>query len=69
MVFCYCTEQYKGTLQSSREGEVFWAPLNELHGMELVEDMENTLKLFLEKSISEYYFDEKPDGSYEGVLL
>ncbi len=69
LVFCYCAKQFCGTLHSSGEGEVFWAPLKELTQMELAEDMENTLKLFLEESLCECYFAEKPDGSYEGILL
>lgn len=68
LVFCYCTEQFCGTLRSSGEGEVFWASLKELPELELAEDMENTLKLFLEDSLCECYFSENPDGSYEGVL-
>lgn len=69
LVFCYCTEQFCGTLHSSEEGEVFWASLKELPQMKLAEDMENTLKLFSEENLCEYHFVEKSDGSYEGVLL
>lgn len=69
LVFCYCTEQFGGTLRSSAEGEVFWVPIKELPKMELAENMENTIKLFLEESLCEYYFAGKPDGSYEGMLL
>ena len=56
MVLFYKTDKFQGTLTSSQEGEVFWVPLSQLGQMTLAEGMENMLKVFLDDSISEYFF-------------
>lgn len=56
MVLFYKTDKFQGTLTSSQEGDVFWVPLSQLGQMTLAEGMENMLKVFLDDSISEYFF-------------
>ena len=56
IVLFYKTNKFQGTLTSSQEGEVFWVPLDQLGQMTLAEGMEKMLKVFLEDSISEYFF-------------
>lgn len=57
MVFFYKTCQYSGELRSSREGEVFWAPLDKLTDYPLASDFERNLELFLSEEISELFYD------------
>lgn len=57
MVFFYKTCKYSGELRSSREGEVFWAPLDKLKDYPLASDFERNLELFLSEEISELFYD------------
>ena len=61
MVFFYKTCRYSGTLRSSREGEVFWAPLNKLNQYSLASDFERNLELFLSEEISELFYDPEEE--------
>ena len=56
IVLFYKTDKFQGTLTSSQEGEVFWVPLDQLGQMTLAEGMEKMLRVFLDDSISEYFF-------------
>ena len=60
-VFFYKTCKYSGTLRSSREGEVFWAPLNKLKEYSLASDFERNLELFLSEEISELFYDPEEE--------
>ena len=68
LLFFYKTDKFSGELQSSEEGEVFWAELDALPGMNLAEDMEANLRVFLEDNISEFYY-ERQSGGWESQLL
>ena len=61
MVFFYRTGDYSGTLRSSREGEVFWAPLDKLDEYPLASDFERNLELFVSEKISELFYDPAED--------
>ncbi len=67
MVLCYKTAQFTGTLCSSREGEVFWADLDELPRMKCTPDFADMLKVFLEEDLSEFWF-YRQDGDWEHEL-
>lgn len=68
LLFLYKTDKFSGELKSSEEGEVFWAELSALPGMNLAEDMEVNLRVFLEDGISEFYY-ERQNGGWECELL
>lgn len=68
LLFFYKTDKFSGELQSSEEGEVFWAELDALPGMNLAEDMEANLRVFLEDDISEFYYDRQ-NGGWESQLF
>ena len=62
IVFCYKTKYFNGTITSSHEGEVKWVNIDDLSQMNLVHDMQETLKVFLDDKVQEYhgvYFDDK----------
>ena len=56
MVFFYKTNCFSGTLQSSEEGEVFWAPADKISEYPLANDFENNLELFYSEEISELFY-------------
>ena len=68
LLFFYKTDKFSGELKSSEEGEVFWAELDALPGMNLAEDMEANLRVFLEDTISEFYYDRQ-NGGWESQLF
>lgn len=63
MVLFYKTDQFEGTLESSEEGEVYWVELEQLSKMPLANDMDGMLKIFLDDSLSEFYYFQK-DGRW-----
>ena len=56
IVLFYKTDQFTGELISSSEGEVFWADLDTLTELSLASGMEDMLKVFLDDSLSEFYY-------------
>ena len=62
LLFFYKTDKFSGELQSSEEGEVFWAELDALPGMNLAEDREANLRVFLEDTIREFYYERQNPG-------
>lgn len=68
LLFFYKTDKFSGELQSSEEGEAFWAELDALPRMNLAEDMEANLRVFLEDTISEFYYDRQ-NGGWESQLF
>ena len=67
IVFCFKTNEYSGTLVSSREGTVRWVKLGELSSLKLASGMEYMLRLFLEDSVSEHYLCFE-DGEWVNML-
>ncbi len=61
IVLLYKTDKFCGQLKASHEGEVFWAELDKLSKMKLALDMEDMLKVFLDDSLSEFYYYLKDD--------
>jgi 8-oxo-dGTP diphosphatase len=66
-VTCYKTSTFSGEMKSSDEGEVFWTPLCRLRELNLCDNMQNMLNLFLDDSISEHYFYQE-NGEWIEVL-
>lgn len=67
VVLLYKTDRFEGTLTSSEEGEVFWAELCDLPKLDLAEDMESMLKVFLDDDLSEEFFYQE-NGEWIEVL-
>ena len=67
LVFLYKTNDYSGTLKSSKEGNVFWIPLKDLCSLELLWHLEKMLYVFCKDNYSEIYFDRK-GSSTEPIL-
>ncbi len=56
MVLFYKTDKFHGQLKASREGEVFWIPLEDLPGKKLSLDFLDMLRVFQEIDLSEFYY-------------
>ena len=63
MVLFYKTDKFEGTVTSSEEGEVFWTTLEEMKQKKLAYGMDKVLEVFLDETISEYFF-YKEDGKW-----
>ena len=63
MVLFYKTDKFEGTVTSSEEGEVFWTTLEEMKQRKLAYGMDKMLEVFLDETISEYFF-YKEDGKW-----
>ncbi len=61
IVIFFKTNQFKGTLTSSDEGEVFWINRNDLNKYKLSNDFEVMLNIFESETLSELYY-YKDDG-------
>ena len=57
VVFFYKTNCFSGNLQSSEEGEVFWAPIDKISEYPLAKDFEKNLELFHSEEISELFYE------------
>lgn len=68
LLFFYKADKFSGELKASEEGEVFWAELDSLPGMNLAKDMELHLRLLQEDGVSELYC-VRQEGGTEKVLL
>lgn len=56
MVILYKTDTYSGELiEETEEGKVFWADIDEIPKMELSQDFENYLKVFLDDDKQEFF--------------
>ncbi len=56
MVMLYKTDTYSGELiEETEEGKVFWADIDEIPKMELSQDFENYLKVFLDDDKQEFF--------------
>ncbi len=62
MVLFYKTNQYKGELKASDEGEVFWIHKNELKDYQLANDFEIMYKVFDSNEISEFFYDQSGEN-------
>ena len=63
MVLFYKTDKFEGTVTSSEEGEVYWTTLEEMKQKKLAYGMDKMLEVFLDETISEYFF-YKEDGKW-----
>lgn len=67
LVVFYKTNQFCGTLKSSREGEMKWMSLEEMKKGNLARGMLDVLRVFLEEDVNEFHYT-KEDGGRNYVL-
>ena len=66
IVLLYKTNKFTGELRSSGEGEVFWVGIDELPKLQLVRDMDELLKVFIDDDLSEFhYYKENDEWKFE----
>ena len=61
------TNEYCGALQSSDEGKVFWAKLDELESMKLAENFDKILNIFTDDDVQEH-IQLKNHGQWIDIL-
>ena len=66
VVFLYRADRFTGTLTSSEEGEVFFMEKAELGSVPMARGMLDTVKVFVEDGLSEFYF-YKEDGVWQNA--
>lgn len=67
IVLLYKTDRFEGELRPSHEGNIFWTELETLNELQLANGMKQTLEVFLQDDLSEYFY-EKRNGVWTGLL-
>ena len=67
MVMLYKTNKFTGELKASKEGEVYWIDVNELSQMNLANDMNVLMNVFLDDNLSEFRY-YKENGEWKHLL-
>lgn len=66
VVLLYKTSKFAGELVSSEEGKVWWEEIANLTKLNLSNDMNDMLRVFLEDDLSEFFYYKKDEKwSYE----
>lgn len=68
IVLLYKTDRFSGKIRSSHEGKVCWAALSSLPSLQLSLDFEKLLEVFLRDDLSEFYFEQTPEGWQDHLL-
>ena len=68
LMFYYKTNQFKGKLRSSKEGEVFWIKREDLNKYKLSLDLKRILKVMESDELSEIIYYEK-DGKWRSKIV
>lgn len=61
VVLFYKTNRFDGVLQSSNEGEVWWAGMDQLTSLKLSLDMPDMIRVFVENGLSEFFYRQDGD--------
>lgn len=69
VVLFYKTSCFSGDLHSSDEGEVFWISREELKNRTLCDDFEAMLEVMDSEELNEFYYCQKPNGTWGLKLL
>ncbi len=64
IVFLFKTDQFSGTLVSSKEGEMKWIDRGSLDQLTLVEDFTELLKVFDSESLNEFKYERQQDNHW-----
>ena len=67
-VLLYKADRFSGKVRSSPEGKVCWAALSTLPSLRLSLDFEKLLEVFLRDDLSEFYFEQTPEGWQDHLL-
>lgn len=67
VVLCFKANRFSGTLCSSDEGEVFWLHRDKVEQQPLAPDFADYLRIFMEDSLSEFFY-RKVDGEWQKML-
>ena len=68
IVLLYKADRFSGKIRSSHEGKVCWAALSSLPSLRLSLDFEKLLEVFLRDDLSEFYFEQTPEGWQDHLL-
>ena len=68
IVLLYKADRFSGKVRSSPEGKVCWAALSTLPSLRLSLDFEKLLEVFLRDDLSEFYFEQTPEGWQDHLL-
>lgn len=68
IVLLYKADRFSGKVRSSPEGKVCWAALSSLSSLRLSPDFEKLLEVFLRDDLSEFYFEQTPEGWQDHLL-
>ena len=69
VVLFYKTNRFDGVLQSSNEGEVWWAEMDQLTSLKLSLDMQDMIRVFVEDGLSEFFYRQDGDQWVYDCLL
>lgn len=61
VVFLYETKDFSGSLQSSKEGEVFWLPKEKLPEAQLAPDILEVMQVMEDDTLSEFFYQRQED--------
>ena len=61
VVLFYKTNRFDGVLQSSNEGKVWWADMEQLPSLQLSLDMQDMIRVFVEDDLSEFFYRQDGD--------
>lgn len=64
VVLLYKTNNYKGTLTSSEEGEVFWIPREDLHTYKLATDFKQMVEVMESPKLTEFFYEQRSAKLY-----
>ena len=68
IVLLYKADRFSGKVRSSPEGKVCWAALSTLPSLRLSLDFVKLLEVFLRDDLSEFYFEQTPEGWQDHLL-
>lgn len=68
IVLLYKADRFSGKVRNSPEGKVCWAALSSLPSLRLSPDFEKLLEVFLRDDLSEFYFEQTPEGWQDNLL-
>lgn len=61
IVFLFKTDNFKGELKASEEGDVFWTNLSEINNYQLSHDFEYMVEVFTKENLTEHYYYQEND--------
>lgn len=69
LMFYYKTNNFKGKLKTSKEGEVFWIKRKDLDSYKLSLDLKRILKIMESDNLSELIYYRDANGKYRSKIV